>query len=123
MLDTAAQRASVSRGQAFDDFLHLAVCALSAGQMEEEYLAVVHKYATGTKGKRGIDSLSELLGRIVAASETTRDDIRDVLGDLFEGGISYGEAGQYLTPMPICRLNAQGHGMARNYVKKTRSMD
>lgn len=107
LLDEAARRASVSRGQAFDDFLHMAVTALSGGAMEREYLGVVGKYSAGQPGKRGIDSLCELFAGIVAASETTRDDIRDVLGDLFEGGISYGEAGQYLTPMPICRLNAQ----------------
>lgn len=107
LLDEAARRASVSRGRAFDDFLHMAVTALSGGAMEQEYLGVVGKYSTGQPGKRGIDSLCELFAGIIAASETTRDDIRDVLGDLFEGGISYGEAGQYFTPMNICRLNAR----------------
>ncbi len=30
----------------------------------------------------------------------------DVLGDMFEGGISRGQAGQFLTPEPLCELMA-----------------
>jgi hypothetical protein len=36
LLDEAARRSSVSRGQAFEDFLHMGVCALSGGRMEDQ---------------------------------------------------------------------------------------
>ena len=36
--------------------------------------------------------------------EQTRGEVRDVLGDLYQGGITYGEAGQFLTPEDIARL-------------------
>lgn len=35
------------------------------------------------------------------------DTNRDVLGDLFEGAITRGEAGQFLTPEPICEMMAR----------------
>ena len=103
-LDEAAHRGGVSRGQAFDDFLHMTVCALSGGQMEDQYLAVVKKHAEGANGRRSCDSLARLLSELVVAMEQTRHDI---LGDLFQGAITYGEAGQYLTPESICKLMAQ----------------
>jgi len=31
----------------------------------------------------------------------------DILGDLFQGAITYGEAGQFLSPQPLCRAMAQ----------------
>ncbi len=31
----------------------------------------------------------------------------DILGDIFEGAITHGEAGQYLTPEPVCELMAR----------------
>lgn len=106
-MDEAARRSGVSRGQSFDDFLEMAVCTLSGGRMEPQYLAVVKKYSEGAKGKRGVDSLAELYGKAINAMEDTRDDIKDVLGDLFVGGISYGEDSQYFTPMPICQMMAR----------------
>lgn len=33
--------------------------------------------------------------------------MKDILGDLFEGAISYGEHQQYMTPMPVCRMMAR----------------
>jgi len=80
------------------------VCALSNRQMEDEYLGVVRKgYAEGTPGNRGIDSLTQAFGTLIALMEQTR---KDILGDLFQGGITYGEAGQFLTPEELCRLMA-----------------
>lgn len=107
LLDEAAQRSAVSRGQAFEDFLHLAVAALSGGAMEDQYLSVVKKHGAGERERRGCDSLAALLGAVVAQMEQTRDDMKDVLGDLFQGAITYNEAGQFLTPMSLCRLMAQ----------------
>lgn len=102
-LDEAARRSGVSRGQAFEDFLHMVVCTLSGGAMEDEYLSVVQKHAAGPKGKRGCDALAQLFGRLVDVMEETRADI---LGDLFQGAITYGEAGQFLTPENVTKLMA-----------------
>jgi hypothetical protein len=73
--------------------------------MEEEYLAVIAKgYGEGESGKRGVDSLTTSFATLIQLIEETR---RDILGDLFQGGITYGEAGQFLTPEEICRMLAQ----------------
>jgi len=104
LLDEAGRRAGVSRGQVFEDWLTCSVCALSNRQMEQEYLAVVRKgYGEGEPGRRGIDTLTQAFGTLIDSMEKTR---KDVLGDLFQGGITYGEAGQFLTPQELCRLMA-----------------
>lgn len=107
LLEEASHRSAVSRAQAFEEFLHMTVCLLSGGQMEEQYLETVKKHTAGEKGKRGCDVLAHMFGELVAQSETTRYDIKDLLGDLFQGAITYGERGQFMSPMSICRLMAQ----------------
>ncbi len=104
MLDEAARKGGVSRGKAFEDFLEIVVCTLSGGAMEERYLQLVQPYAQGEKGKRAIDTIANLFGELVRIMEETRADI---LGDLFEGAITYGEAGQFLTPESLTDLMAQ----------------
>lgn len=94
-LDDAAGRGGVSRGQGFEDFLHMTVCALSGGQMEEEYLKTVARYSSGKPKERACDQFAQLLGQLISTMEETRADI---LGDLFQGAITYGEAGQFFTP-------------------------
>ena len=70
--------------------------------MEEEYLETVAKgYGDGEQSRRGIDSICVAFAQLVQAMEETR---ADVLGDIFEGGITYGEAGQFLTPECITEL-------------------
>ena len=103
-LDEAAHRSGVSRGQVFEDYLHMSLCALSGGQMEEQYMATVKKHSEGKKGKRSCDAIAQAFAMLVDAMEKTRQDI---LGDLFQGGITYGEAGQFLTPEPLCQMMAQ----------------
>lgn len=107
LLEEVAHRSAVSRGQAFEDFLHMTVCTLSGGEMEEAYLETVKKHTTGKKGNRGCDLIARMFGELIAQSEATRDDMKDLLGDLHQGAISYGERGQFFSPMPICRLMAQ----------------
>ncbi len=107
-LDEAARRSGVSRGQAFEDFLHMTVCSLSGQRMEEQYMAVVKKHSQGKPGRRGCDSIAELFAKSVAAmeAEETRGEMKDILGDLYQGAITYGENGQFLTPEPIARMMA-----------------
>lgn len=100
-LDQAAHASGVSRGQAFEDFLHMGVCALAGGALEEQYLAVVQKHTAGQPGIRGCDRLAQLFGALVHAMEETR---RDILGDLFQGASTYGEAGQFFTPDAVTQL-------------------
>ncbi len=103
MLDTVAAKTG-SRGHVFEDWLTMVVCALAGGTMEEEYLAVVAKYAAGEKGKRPVDQLAKMFSTLVDIMEETRADI---LGDLFQGAITYGERGQFFTPENLCSLMGQ----------------
>lgn len=107
LLDEAAHRGGVSRGKAFEDFLQMATSSLARPRMEQEYLDTVKPYTDGKPGQRGCDAIAELFGRIVASMEETRGETKDVLGDLFQGGITYGEKGQFLTPEPIGRMMAR----------------
>ena len=107
LIEEASQRSGVSRGQAFEDFLHMSVCAMSGGTMEDQYLAVVERHKHGKPGKRGCDSIARAFGALVASMEQTQGEMIDILGDLFQGAITYGEKGQFLTPMPICRAMAR----------------
>lgn len=103
LVEEASRRSGVSRAQSFEDFLHMGVCALSGGQLENQYQATVKKHTEGKPGKRGCDSIAKAFGVLIDAMERTRHDI---LGDLFHGSITYGEAGQFLTPEPICKMMA-----------------
>lgn len=71
--------------------------------MEDEYLQTIEKHKAGSKGKRGVDVLARMFGILVDVTDKTRADI---LGDLFQGAITYGEKGQFLTPEPICQMMA-----------------
>lgn len=103
-LEEVSHRSGVSRAQAFEDFLEVSVCALAHPTMEESYLETIKPHLAGQVGKRGVDSLAQAFGLLVSLMEKTRADI---LGDLFQSAISYGERGQFLTPEPICKMMAQ----------------
>ena len=107
LIEEASQRSGVSRAQAFEDFLHMSVCAMSGGTMEDQYLAVVERHKHGKPGRRGCDSIARAFGTLVASMEQTQGEMIDILGDLFQGAITYGEAGQFLTPQPVCRAMAR----------------
>lgn len=98
-LEELARRSHMSRGQAFEDWLTAMVCALAAETKEAEYLAVVERHTEGKPGKRGVDLISEMFAELLLAMEENEGDI---LGDLFEGAISYGENGLFLTPEAVC---------------------
>ena len=109
LIDKAGQRAGLARGQAFEDFLTVATCALGTGLMEDEYLATVRKgYDRGEQPNRGIDLFTRCFAEMVHLMDDTRERCVDILGDLFVGGISYGEQGQFFTPDTltdlICRM-------------------
>jgi hypothetical protein len=80
------------------------VCALSAETKEAEYLAMIERHKAGKAGKRGCDLMGQMFGELVAAMDKSN---ADVLGDLFQGAITYGEAGQYFTPESLTTLMSQ----------------
>ncbi|MBX3452814.1 MAG: SAM-dependent DNA methyltransferase [Planctomycetaceae bacterium] len=82
----------------------MSVCALGHPLMEGDYLRTIAKHTAGPHGKRGVDTLAAMFGNLVMIVEKTRSD---VLGDLFQGSITYGERGQYMTPEPICQMMAR----------------
>lgn len=101
LIDGIAHQTGLHRQRVFDDWLFTMVACLSGGQLETEYLKVVQPYVTGKKGKRPIDHFARALANLVNAMSETRVDI---LGDIFEGAITRGKAGQFLTPEPIADL-------------------
>ena len=103
-IDEAGHKAGVSRGQAFEDFLTFVRCELAGRTMEDEYLAAVRKgYNKGKQGKRGIDIVGKAARLLVNVMNDTE---KDVLGDIFQGGITYGENGQFFTPEPLVEMMA-----------------
>lgn len=103
-LESASVRSHHDTRRCFADFLTMTVCDLSGGQMEDEYLKTVERYSEGEKGNRACDYMANAFGELVNAMEETRADI---LGDLYMGGVSFGENGQFYTPEHICTLMAQ----------------
>ena len=93
--ETAASRSHHHAPRAFEDFLTMTICALSGGQMEEDYLKVTGRYSDGEKGRRAIDAFSKALAALIKIMEKTRQDI---LGDIFQAAISRGLNGQLFTP-------------------------
>lgn len=98
-LEELADRSHLSRGQAFEDWLTAMVCTLAAETKEAEYLAMVERHKEGKPGRRGVDLIGAMFAELVFAMEKNEGD---VLGDLFEGAISYGENGLFLTPEAVC---------------------
>ena len=103
-LEELTRRSSVSRGQAFEDWLTAMVCALSAETKEAEYMLMIERHKKGKHGQRGIDLMPQMFGELVNAM--TRTDA-DILGDLFQGSVTYGESGQYFSPASIAVLLAE----------------
>jgi len=103
-LEELARKSGVSRGRAFEDWLTAMVCALAAETKEDEYLAMVERHKHGEPGRRGADRMARMFAELVEAME--RSDA-DILGDLYQGSITYGENGQYFTPQAISCLMAE----------------
>jgi len=102
-LEQLSQRSSVSRGQAFEDWLTAMVCALAAETKEAEYQDMIERHKRGKQGQRGADLMAVMFGELVNAMSETDADI---LGDLFQGSVTYGEAGQFLSTQSTAELLA-----------------
>ncbi|QDU10888.1 N-6 DNA methylase [Gimesia aquarii] len=102
-LENISQRSGVSRGKAFEDLLQACVAALAAETMEPAYFEAIQAHTEGSPGKRGVDLFPKFLAQLI---ESMSEQDQDLLGDLFEGSISYGEKGQFLTPESVSELMA-----------------
>ena len=104
LFDDVARQTGHGRGRVFSDFLTVSRCALAGQTMEEEYHDAICKgYIDGKPGKRGIDTLKTAFHVMIDAMEDTG---QDVLGDVFQGAITYGENSQFFTPDSVCRVMA-----------------
>ena len=95
--DTEGQRAEV-----FANWLSVVMACLAAETMEDDYHAAIKRYVGSKRKDRHLDHLAK------ATAILFQDGAEeDILGDAFEGGISWGEHGQFFTPLPVCRMMAQ----------------
>ena len=70
------------------------VCTLAAETNEDEYLAMIERYKSGQQGQRGEDLMPVMCAELVNAMSETNAEI---LGDPFQGSITYGQADQHFT--------------------------
>lgn len=91
-----------SRSIVFDDFLQMAVCALSLGTQEELYFQTIKKYEA-----TDLQKFAEAFALLVAEMDNDGEGLRDCLGDYFQEYISGGHNGQFFTPEAICEMMAK----------------
>lgn len=93
---------SHNRSNVFDDFLQMAVCALSLGTQEELYFKTIKKYEA-----IDLQKFAEAFALLVAEMDNEGEGLRDCLGDYFQEFISGGHNGQFFTPSPLCEMMAK----------------
>jgi len=86
----------------FDDFMEMAICALSFGKIEERYEQLASKYT-----KEEVDILGRSMGVLFNEYDDSigKNIFVDILGDFFMQTNSYRTAsdkGQFFTPKQIC---------------------
>jgi len=111
------------RGRVFEDWLDLMLAAQLSlsdnmsrgnieairlnkmdGEYEDRYMLIVRRYADDRpSGERAVDHFTAAFHELVTATEQHGD----VLGDLFENCISFGEHGQFFTPVHLTEMIAQ----------------
>ncbi|MBM7408748.1 N-6 DNA methylase [Methanococcus maripaludis] len=99
----------LDKSRAFTDFITMVTCALANPTMEKEYLDVVKRYPRKKNeniGEGAIDIFPRMFAVLVDEMDKVSDEKTDILGDLFQGAITFGEHGQFFTPDPVCRLMA-----------------
>lgn len=89
-----------SFGRVFDDFCQMTVASFH--QDEDSYQSIIKKYK-----KEDVNILAKSLGSLVLAMDDNGNGKKDVLGEIFQIGVTRGERGQFFTPMHICNFMAQ----------------
>lgn len=100
-LESLSQKHNIT--SIFDDFMEMSICALSNGNMEDEYNKVSKKY---------IPSEIEMLGNSLGYLLNEYEDLvkvgwDDILGNFFmqtNSGRDASAKGQFFTPKHICNL-------------------
>src|SRR5579863_2062164 len=87
--------------EVFNDFLDMTICALSLGQYEQEYLAIVKKY-----NPKEMDLFCELMARMLIIMDNDGQGLKDCLGEFFQTSISSRARGQFFTPTHVSDMMA-----------------
>lgn len=89
---------------------HSALCStlemssISKGKYNDRYMKIIKKYTEGKPGVRAIDHLQRAFSYLMIETEESG---KDVLGEIFQAQITYGEHGQFFTPEHITDVMAQ----------------
>ena len=70
----------------------------SQGKFNDRYMEIVKNYSEGKIGERAIDHFQRAFKFLM---EETLESEKDVLGEIFQAQITYGEHGQFFTPEHI----------------------
>lgn len=89
------------RDRVFNDFLTMAICALSMQQQEELYFKTIKPYR-----KEELNIFSEAFAALVIEMDNKKG-FKDVLGDYFEEYFYNEKLGQFFTPFCLCQLMAE----------------
>jgi type I restriction-modification system DNA methylase subunit len=89
---------------------HSALCStlkleeLNKGKYNERYMQIVKKYGEGKIGERAIDHMANAFRFLIQETEESQ---KDVIGEIFQAQITYGENGQFFTPEHITDFMAK----------------
>lgn len=89
----------------FGDWLQMIFSALHCGKDEEGYLQAIKPYKD--RNVELVNRLAHLFGELTKAMEGGND----VLGQIFEEGVTFGAHGQFFTPQPVADMMAKMSGM------------
>lgn len=93
---------SKSEETVFTDFLDISICALSAGQYEEEYLSIIKRYK-----KEEVELFCELFAWMIHIMDNGGIGLTDCLGEFYQRHLSRGKHGQFFTPEHVCDMMAK----------------
>ena len=77
------------------------------GEYNDNYMKIVKKYGEGKQGSRPIDYLCKAWGLLYKETVETQ---RDILGEIYQTKITFGEHGQFFTPEHITDFMAEMTG-------------
>ncbi len=83
------------------------------GKYEDEYMKIVKKYSEGEKGSRPVDYMAKAWGLLYKETVETR---KDILGEIYQAKITFGEHGQFFTPEHITDFMAEITGVENETV-------
>ena len=76
----------------------------SQGKYNDRYMEIIKKYSEGKPGERAIDHFTRAFTFLLQETQETQ---KDILGEIFQAQITYGEHGQFFTPEHITDFMSQ----------------